>query len=220
MEIPEHELASASDPFRAALAMDLSQVQQRAIAVVARCLDRKPGEVQLKSTLWGDLDAESLDMLDIVYSLERTFIIRMPRLNILQRATDLFGESTIVEGSIITATGIAILKASMPEVPAPFFQPNMRLNDFRKGISVESLVRVVLRCLSANAVLRCAACQGEPEQVPDFPMEIRCSRCGTEMALPSGDDLVIDDLLRVGAELGIPKVAAPHSTPTTEKQEP
>ncbi|UWZ85528.1 acyl carrier protein [Occallatibacter riparius] len=209
MEIPQQELASASDPFRAALAMDLSQVQERAISVVARCLDRKPGEVKLKSTLWGDLDAESLDMLDIVYSLERTFIIRMPRLNILQRATDLFGESAIVQGAIITPTGLAILKASMPEVPASFFQPNMRLNEFRRGISVESLVRVVLRCLGANAALRCAACQGEPQQVPNSPMEIRCSQCGAEMVLPSGDELVIEDLLRVGAELGIPKVADP-----------
>jgi acyl carrier protein len=139
MEIPQQELASASDPFRAALAMDLSQVQERAIAVVARCLDRKPGEVKLKSTLWGDLDAESLDMLDIVYSLERTFIIRMPRLNILQRATDLFGESTIVQGAILTPTGLAILKASMPEVPASFFQPICGLTTFARGFRLSRL---------------------------------------------------------------------------------
>jgi hypothetical protein len=29
------------------------------------------------------------------------------------------------------------------------------------------------------------------------------------MVLPSGDELVIEDLLRVGAELGIPKVTDP-----------
>ena len=217
MEATQPEQQPASDPFRAALTMDLAGVQERTIMVVARCLDRKPSEVQLTSTLWGDLDAESLDMLDIVYSLERSFVIRLPRLNLVQRATDLFGESTIVEGATVTAKGLAVLKASMPEVPESFFQPNMKLHEFRKAVSVQSLVRVVLRCLDANAALRCKVCQSEPRQVPDFPMEICCAQCGAPMELPSGEDIVISDLLRVGAELGIPLVAmAPEAVAKKE----
>lgn len=218
METSQQKFALESDPFRAALQMDPAGVQERTIAVVARCLDRKTNEVTLTSTLWGDLDAESLDMLDIVYSLERAFIIRMPRLNLLQRATDIFGESTILEGSVITPTGLAILRASMPEVPAKFFQTNMRLHDFRQAISVESLLRVVRRCLGANAAMRCTVCQGEPRQVPNAPMQICCSQCGAAIELPSGDELVMSDLLRVGAELGIPTAtAATEQTGTLER---
>jgi acyl carrier protein len=217
MNTTQPDQQPVSDPFRAAMAMDRAGVQERTIAVVARCLDRKPGEVQLSSTLWGDLDAESLDMLDIVYSLERSFVIRLPRLNLLQRATDIFGESTIVQGSAITAKGLAVLKASMPEVPESFFQSNMKVHEVRKAVSVGSLVRVVVRCLDANAALRCKVCQGEPRQVPDFPMEICCTQCGAAMELPSGEDIVISDLLRVGTELGIPRVDA--AAATTEASE-
>lgn len=215
MKATELEQQHAFDPFRAALALDLAGVQERTITVVARCLDRKPSEVRLTSTLWGDLDAESLDMLDIVYSLERSFVIRLPRLNLLQRATDLFGESTIVEGTTLTAKGLAVLKASMPEVPESFFRPNMKLHEFRKAVSVNSLVRLVVRCLGANAALRCKICQGKPRQVPDFPMEICCTQCGTAMELPSGEDIVISDLLRIGSELGIPRIAVESKTGIT-----
>jgi acyl carrier protein len=204
MDAPPLDLFNAS-----ATALDINTVHAHVLAIVARCLDREPSEVRLNSRLWGELDAESLDMLDIVYSLERAFVIRLPRLNLLQRASDLFGESTMFDGAIITPAGLALMCAAMPEIPPTFFKPNMRINDFRQGITVESFVRVVVLCLNANRALRCYACQGTPRQIPDFPMEVCCSVCGAAMELPSGEELVIADLLRIGSELGIPRLPAP-----------
>jgi hypothetical protein len=47
-------------------------------------------------------------------------------------------------------------------------------------------------------------------------MEICCAQCGAAMELPSGEDIVISDLLRIGAELGIPRVAVASEAATTE----
>jgi acyl carrier protein len=185
-----------------AAAPDAATVEKRVIEIVARCLDRKPSEVGLDSRLWGELSAESLDMLDIVYSLERAFIIRLPRLNLLQRARELFGEDTVVADGVITPAGLELMRLSMPEIPAASLTPNMGIQEFRYIITVESFVRVVHRCLEAKARIRCA-CGGLPAPVPDSPMELRCAACGAPLELPSGEQLLVDDLVQAGKALNL-----------------
>lgn len=197
--------ASSSTPFAHAVL----EVEQRVLLVVARSLDRDPGTVNLNSRLFVDLDAESLDMLDIAYSLERTFCIRMPRVNLLQRASDLFSEQAILKDGIVTQTGMELMRRSMPEIPGCWIKPGMRLYDFRLLITVESLARVVHRCLEAVARLRCSQCGGAAVPNPESAMAMICTDCGQAIELPSGEHLLVDDLRRVGEEMHLPIVGEP-----------
>ena len=69
-------------------------------------------EVRGDSTLTGDLGAESIDFLDIVFRLEKNFSIKIPR-------GDLFPENVLsdpqfVSGGKVTAKGLDELKTRMP----------------------------------------------------------------------------------------------------------
>ena len=184
--------------------LDREAITSRVVAVVARSLDRPPSTVTLPSRLWDDLDAESLDMLDILYGLERAFRIRMPRLNLLNRASDLFGEDVIVSQGVITPTGIAVMRLSMPEIPPEWLRPGMRMYDFRKVITVESFVRVVERCLVAVEALRCDRCGGKAIPDENAEMARRCEVCRAPVDLPSGEQLLVEDLKRCARELHLP----------------
>jgi acyl carrier protein len=184
-------------------AVKIDEVSRRVIEIVARCLDREASSVHLDSHLWGELDAESLDMLDIVYSLERAFVIRLPRLNFLQRASDYFGENTILADGIITDNGLELMRMSMPEIPPEKLRPGMRMQEFRLLITVQTFVRIVTWCMEAKAALRCSACGGQPERVPDSPMELCCSRCGAPVELVSGEALLVADMARAGEKLNL-----------------
>jgi len=191
--------------------VDSAAVRARVLEIIVRCLDCKPTSLSMNSSLWGELGAESLDMLDIVYSLERAFVIRLPRLNLFQRASNLFGAESVVVNGVITPVGLELMRRSMPEVRAEAFHPNMRIQELRQLVTVESFARIVLRCLAAKAALRCRLCGGLPAPVPDSPMELACAECGGSIDLPSGEELMMGDLVRIGGELGLTQAAARES---------
>jgi len=60
-----------------------ADLDPEAFASVQRCfceaLELEPDEVSYDSTVLDDLGAESLDLLDVVFRLERAFDIQIPR---------------------------------------------------------------------------------------------------------------------------------------------
>ena len=68
----------------------------------------KPG-----ATLQGDLGAESIDFLDIVFRLEREFGIKIPRGELFPESI-FQGDPEMVQGGKVTEKGMAELKARMP----------------------------------------------------------------------------------------------------------
>lgn len=100
------------------------------------------------------------------------------------------------------------MRRSMPEVKPEAFHQNMRVQQLRQLVTVESFARIVLRCLAAKAALRCRLCGGLPAPVPDSPMELVCAECGASIDLPSGEELMMADLVRIGGELGLTPAAA------------
>ncbi|AMV39473.1 acyl carrier protein [Planctomyces sp. SH-PL62] len=68
-------------------------------------------EVSRESTLQGDLGAESIDFLDIVFRLERNFGIKIPRGELFPE--NLADPEWIADGRL-TSKGVAELKARLP----------------------------------------------------------------------------------------------------------
>ena len=55
------------------------ETYHKVVGVIVESLNVKEDEIEPTSTLQGDLGAESIDFLDIVFRLEREFGIKIPR---------------------------------------------------------------------------------------------------------------------------------------------
>ncbi len=71
-------------------------------------------EVTPDATLRGDLGAESIDFLDIVFRLEKAFGIKIPRGEMFPE--DLFTNAQYVQEGRITPEGMAEMKRRMPHM--------------------------------------------------------------------------------------------------------
>lgn len=108
-------------------------------------------EVELESTAIDDLGAESLDLLDIVFRLERSFSIKIPRGDVERQAQDsLNGEPYEIDG-VLTETALAKLRDAMPEVPAEKFRHGLLTKDVPRLFTVRSFQNIVIRMLEQKA---------------------------------------------------------------------
>src|ERR1044071_2414679 len=82
-------------------------------ATLADSLNVDADEIKPESTLQGDLGAESIDFLDIVFRLEREFGIKIPRGELFPESI-FQGDPEFVKDGKVTDKGLAELKARMP----------------------------------------------------------------------------------------------------------
>jgi len=183
-------------------------VDQKVLEVIARSMDRPVSEVTPGSSLEMDLGAQSLDYLDIAFSLEREFRIQFPRSDFFQRASDHFGEENLVKDGAITELGLKLLLAGMPELDPKQLKPGLRVDEVRRMFTVATFIRVTKQLLEskANADRTCPKCGERMEDSPTLP-EFVCPGCQTSVPLPPGDDVLYEHLLSVEKEASS-KVAA------------
>ena len=134
-------------------------VNQQILSTVRECFAEALGleedEVEWGSRVIDDLGAESLDLLDIVYRLERAFDIRIPRGGIESTGKEGLeeGEEYEVNG-ILTDRAVEKLAEAMPEVPRDEFQPGMKAAEvpllFRVGTFYNLVVRLLAEKDSAS----------------------------------------------------------------------
>jgi acyl carrier protein len=175
-----------------------SVLEGQVVAAVAKALDLKPEKVTLSSSLQDDLGAESLDYLDIAFQLERNFNVQFPRADLLQRASDHFGEDALVKDGVVTDLGLSLLRKGMPEVDPGRFRPGLRAIEVASMFTVWTFVRVLDRLLAAKEQMprQCPKCGSELAESPNLP-EFVCSGCGEVVPLPSGDAILFQDLLEL-----------------------
>ena len=152
-------------------------------------------DVQMDSSFF-DLGAESLDLLDVAFALESEYRISFPRTDILERATEHFGEEALVKDGLVTDLGLELLRAGMPELDPALIRPGLRDEDVAKNITVASFARITQRLIDAKAAFprTCPECQGtlvESEAMPEF----ECADCGEIVPVPSGDEVLMKDLV-------------------------
>src|SRR5580692_4295822 len=82
-------------------------------ATLVEALNVDEEEITPASTLQGDLGAESIDFLDIVFRLEREFGIKIPRGELFPESI-FQGDPDLVSNGKVTAKGLAELHARMP----------------------------------------------------------------------------------------------------------
>ncbi len=88
-------------------------------------------DVKPKASLIEGLDAESIDFLDMVFRLERTFKMKIPRGKIVENARGDLPEAEFEQKGIVTEKGLAQLRTYLSEVPAERFKTPMKVPTFR-----------------------------------------------------------------------------------------
>jgi len=104
-------------------------------------------EVTPEATLVGDLGAESIDFLDIVFRLEKAFNIEIPRSELFPE--DILTNAEYVQGGKVSDAGIVQLKERMPFADLSKFEANPVVQDFGNLLTVSDMCRYVEGKLSA-----------------------------------------------------------------------
>jgi len=114
-------------------------VKVREALVEALAVDEE--EVTPEASIMGDLGAESIDMLDIVFRLEKAFNFKIP-------PGDLFPDNVLnnpeyVADGKLTEAGLAKLKESLPHVDFSELQQSSEVSNLMGVFKVQAIVNYV-----------------------------------------------------------------------------
>jgi acyl carrier protein len=107
--------------------------------VLVEALGVDEDDITPPATLFGDLGAESIDLLDIVFRLERVFGIKIPRGELFIEPVLLGDEGFVGEGGV-TEAGLVALRSQMPYADLSELEVARRLNKITDLFTVDLLV--------------------------------------------------------------------------------
>src|SRR3954468_20483118 len=120
-------------------------------AIMAEALGCDVERVRLDASLIDDLNAESIDFLDIVFRLERGFKVKIPRGKIVEEARGDLSEAQFEHGGVVTDAGFQRLKTFLDEVPADRFKAPLKVADLPRLFTVETFCKIVIRQQKAGS---------------------------------------------------------------------
>ena len=103
-------------------------------------------EVTPGATLRGDLDAESIDFLDIVFRLERQFGVKIPREELFPESV-FAGDPAFVADGKVTPVGLDELAKQMPFADLAEFRKDPRLDKVEDLFTVDLIVNYLQKKL-------------------------------------------------------------------------
>ena len=124
------------------MAMSRKEIFQKVQEVLVDALGVDEEEVTAEATLMGDLGAESIDFLDIVFRLEKTFGIKVPREELFP-AEELLNNPEFVSNGKLTAKGLAELRARVPHTDLSEFQNDPDINKLADLFTVNAIVNYI-----------------------------------------------------------------------------
>jgi acyl carrier protein len=123
------------------------EVFEKVRSTLVAALGVDEDDVTPEATPFKDLGAESIDLLDIVFRLERNFGIKIPR-------GELFPENVSDPGPArngkLTPTGLTEMKQRMPYADLSGFEANPEVDKLVGLYTVDMLVQYVSSKLSAG----------------------------------------------------------------------
>jgi len=126
------------------MAVTRDEVFEKVQEVLVDALGVDDDEIETSSTLMGDLGAESIDFLDIIFRLEKAFDIKIPREEIFPDES-LLTDPELVSDNKLTAKGLALLKERMPHLALGAFESDPDINKVGDLITVDAIVNYVER---------------------------------------------------------------------------
>ena len=124
------------------MAMSREEIFEEVKEVLVDALGLDDNEVTEAATLMSDLGAESIDFLDIVFRLEKSFGIKIPREELFP-ADSLLSNPDFVSNGKLTEKGLAEFKVKMPHSDITSFQEDPDVNKLADLFTVGSVVNFI-----------------------------------------------------------------------------
>ena len=124
------------------MAMSREEIFGQVQEVLVDALGLDEDEITQDSTLMGDLGAESIDFLDIVFRLEKAFNVKVQREELFP-AEAVLSNPEYVSGGKVTAKGLAELKAKMPHTDLTDFEADPDVNKIADLFTVQAIVNFI-----------------------------------------------------------------------------
>ena len=138
------------------MAMSRDEIFEKVKEVLEEALGADEEEITPEASLTADLEAESIDFLDIVFRLEKSFSTEDRPFKIPQG--ELFPENLMenpqwIQDGRFTDAGMEMLKQRMPHVDFLKFEDDRDVNKVGELITVKSIVEFVERKLKQPQVV-------------------------------------------------------------------
>jgi acyl carrier protein len=118
------------------------EIYSKVSATLVEALNVDEEDIKPGATLQGDLGAESIDFLDIVFRLEREFGIKIPRGELFPESI-FQGDPEFVQDGRVTDKGLAELRARMPFADLSSFEKDPRVAGISDLFTVEMITRYI-----------------------------------------------------------------------------
>lgn len=129
------------------MAMSREEIFGNVRNTLVEALAVEPDEVTEDATLQGDLGAESIDFLDIVFRLEKGFGIKIPRGELFP--DDLMNNPEYVSNGKFTDVGLTKVKEAMPHADFSGFEADPDVTKMPDLFTVRTLVNYIEAKLAA-----------------------------------------------------------------------
>lgn len=123
------------------MAMSRDEIFEKVKATLVDALSADDEDVTENATLMGDLGAESIDFLDIVFRLEKAFGIKIPQEELMPR--EVLSNAEYVVDKKLNAAGIAALKRAMPHADLTNFEKNPDIDKLSEVFTVGTIVKFI-----------------------------------------------------------------------------
>ena len=130
------------------MAMSRDEIFGQVQEVLVDALGVDDDEVTSGATLMGDLGAESIDFLDIVFRLEKAFGIKIPREELFP-AESLMNNPELVNNGKFTETGLVELREKIPHTNLTAFENDPDINKLGDLFTVGAIVNYIDSKLNA-----------------------------------------------------------------------
>ncbi|MCX6353270.1 MAG: acyl carrier protein [Candidatus Aureabacteria bacterium] len=124
---------------------DMNEIFDKIKVCLVDALGVDEEEITPQARLIDDLGAESIDFLDIVFRLEKSFGIKIPRGGLFPE--NILSNDTYVKEGKVTEQGIAELKKRMPYADLTAIEKDPRVSNFSSLFTVELICRYVEKVL-------------------------------------------------------------------------
>jgi acyl carrier protein len=118
------------------------EIYTKVSATLVEALNVDEEDIKPTSTLQGDLGAESIDFLDIVFRLEREFGIKIPRGELFPESI-FQGDPDLVQDGRVTTKGLDELRSKMPFADLSQFAENPEVGNLSNLFTVDLIARYI-----------------------------------------------------------------------------
>ena len=123
------------------MAKSREEILEQIREILVDALGVDDDEITEEATLMGDLGAESIDFLDIVFRMEKTFDIKIPRGELVPE--DILSNPEYVDNGKMTDAGLAKLKVASPHMDFSTFEADPDINKVFDLFTVGTIVNYI-----------------------------------------------------------------------------